>query len=388
MTMIIDTVSTLEQVANECSACGVCREECPVLDTMGERFLGDIATSIIQGDEDENDRELIVKCALCGLCSAVCPQELNIAAMMREARDILMQRGYTFPESYRFIWVDHDWNVFSLFKDNYQTQKAYEKWFKTECDTLFFPGCMLLNAAPQIVKSAAEWLDGQNLDVGLIDFLCCGAPIVEVGMKKRAEAYAAALWKRISETGAQRIITACPTCHAKLSDYPKNKTVEIQSIFQLMADAGVRIPANKGEIVTVHDSCPDRWGTIGTHVRQILSDHDVREMEHSKEKTICCGSGGIVSAVSAELCESRAQRRLDEVYAAGADACITYCMACAHRLSGSGSEIPVTHLLELIFNSPVDHLKYNEMINSMWDGNIGDQNLYNIQNSKKLGCIK
>ncbi|WP_054689769.1 heterodisulfide reductase-related iron-sulfur binding cluster [Desulfosarcina cetonica] len=111
----------------------------------------------------------------------------------------------------------------------------------------------------------------------------------------------------------------------------------------------------------------------------LLKDYELKEMAHHGANTICCGSGGLVSAVDHMVCAFRAQTRLDEVAATGADTCVTYCMACAHRLASQTDTNNVAHILELVMDDRVDYEKFDEMAGAMWDGPVGERNIERMQ---------
>jgi Fe-S oxidoreductase len=81
-------------------------------------------------------------------------------------------------------------------------------------------------------------------------------------------------------------------------------------------------------------------------VRQLVkaAGYEFEEMAHSRERSICCGSGGMVPAVAPALAKQMTEARLAE---AGHDL-VTYCAACRARFAAAGR--PSLHLLDLIFN--------------------------------------
>ena len=70
----------------------------------------------------------------------------------------------------------------------------------------------------------------------------------------------------------------------------------------------------------------------------------VEEMAHNRERSICCGSGGMVPAVAPELAKKMTDFRLSE---ATRDL-VTYCASCRARLAKAGH--PTLHVLDLPFN--------------------------------------
>jgi hypothetical protein len=108
---------------------------------------------------------------------------------------------------------------------------------------------------------------------------------------------------------------------------------------------------------------------------------------HGKD-AICCGSGGIVSMIEPEICQSRAQRRMSEFYQSGANICVTGCMACAHRLARASRPNEVIHCLELVFNVRVDYAQIEANVNAMWEGEQGEINQRRIAQASKVQYLK
>jgi hypothetical protein len=70
----------------------------------------------------------------------------------------------------------------------------------------------------------------------------------------------------------------------------------------------------------------------------------VEEMEHSGEKTLCCGEGGAVGCLSPELPATWTHLRKSE---AGGKRMLTYCAGCVNFL---GKVSPTSHILDLVFD--------------------------------------
>ncbi len=381
--MASDARETLGKAREACLGCQACLPACEHLEKLGSLSLHDVAEQALSGQVDEKVKDYLLKCDLCGLCSQNCPAQLDIPATVMAARQALLENGTTDPELYRAMWVDHDWNATTLYRDTYQID--YRDLIKPRCDTLFFPGCSLANQAPGLVRAAVKWITGHvdpktGLMVG-----CCGLPLAQIGLGERVARYAGWLWKMLRDTGARRIVTACPNCHYHLLNCNSLPGVEVVSLYKLLADAGVRAPNTGAGKITIHDSCPDRQtGELGRWVREILSNYEIVEMAHHGPQSICCGSGGIVSMIDPEICSYRATRRLKEFNEAGADICVTYCATCASRLSRVFGPGKVRHVLELVFNQSVDYAQNAEREKALWEGKRGEHNINRLENSRPL----
>lgn len=380
-----DMKGRLSVISDRCKRKGVCRNFCDLIDSLGDTTPGDIAENIIKSKTDSFLTDFVFKCSLCGLCREYCTHDVDIPDMVRTLKGHLFKTGTVDPEIYRPLFVDHDWNFFSIYRDSYEIEQAYSDLFREKCDVLFFPGCTLANESVDLVRRSVSWMADTfgNARISLT-LLCCGAPLHEMGLEERFFAFTEYLSQIIHDSGAGVLVTACPSCHLRLSTIESVSDIQIISLYELLREKGVKVDGSDSHVITVHDACPARYNNIGAHVRGLLTDYTIREMKHSGKKTICCGSGGLVSAYDRETCKKRAQNRMQEVEKTQAEICVTYCMACTHRLSAEKNDVDVRHILEMIFKKHPDRSQYNKNIEMMWQGDLGDRNAELLLNSTLL----
>ncbi len=153
--------------------------------------------------------------------------------------------------------------------------------------------------------------------------------------------------REITRLGAGELIAACTHCRHTIGEHLPG--IRTRSIYEVMLEMGLPPGANNaaGGIFNLHDACGARQSP-GIHeaVRRLVtaSGHRIEEMEHNRERAICCGSGGMVPAVHPELAGKMTAFRLSK---ASRDL-VTYCASCRARFAGAGRES--LHLLELLFN--------------------------------------
>lgn len=280
------------------------------------------------------------------------------------------------------MWVDYDWNAITLYRDTFRLDVSHFE--RACCDVVFMPGCSLLNEGPELVPCTLDWLEevlGMTVGLGTN---CCGMPLYEMGLLERTRLYEDRLWKKICATGARMLVLACPNCMGRLAERGVREGVEVRSLYELMASAGLRAHALETSAVTVHDSCPARGTQTGAWVRSLLADFDIIEMEHCGDCSTCCGSGGAVSLYDYPLRERRAEERVGEFLATGVPLCVTYCMSSCSTLTLPSVPNRVRHILELVFEKPIDHVGYQQKVQGMWEGEWGEYNSYRLQNSCPL----
>jgi Fe-S oxidoreductase len=352
-----------------------------------------IADRLLENDISDELVAAIQRCSLCGFCSGNCPHQLNPAELMQAARARLISEGRIEVSDYRLMLVDEPTHFFHLYRDTWRI--TYQDLDKKNCPNLFFPGCSLAGYAPELTRAAWNWLTGQGLTVGL-SVGCCGLPLQNIGLVKRAKVHLTALRDDLHARGIEQIIVACPNCYYFLRTHFDG--FRVISLYQLLNDAGVSVSGHA--TVAVHDACPDRFsGEIGRCVRALLQDEMIEELPHHGAKTQCCGAGGIVSMVDPEVSTVRARKRLNEIQRSTAEFCVSACMACVKRLNGvetgtgttetgvPGEACPgIKHILELVFNQNIDHEKLDLRLKTMWKGEHGARNLQRLNASEPNFC--
>ena len=368
MTEKITPNDVLRTISEGCESCGVCAAACELLADL-DSTPGEIAASLIRDELGDGLLAAIQRCDLCGACAQDCPAGLQPASLFLAARQRLMESGALSPDDYDVMLVDRDWHSFTLYRATYGIDNA--DLLADSYESLFFPGCTLANYAPELTRAAFTWLQGQGLQLGFTD-LCCGKPLASIGLSERAGRLLDRLCAQVKAAEAHEIITTCPNCEAQLRA-AQLSGIRIRSLYDLMEQAGIRLNGN--QTLTFHDSCPDRNNEANPRsVRALLSGFPRVEMASRGKDTICCGSGGIVSMIDPDLCTRRADRRLAEFTASGADLCVTSCMACSYRLARASQPGQVRHCLELVFDRLVDYAEVERMTHAMWEGAQGEIN--------------
>jgi len=219
----------------------------------------------------------------------------------------------------------------------------------TSSDTVYFVGCLpyydvlfkkIGAQGVEIARSAVRVLNRLGIEpIILANERCCGHDLLWEGdvanFRKLAELNIAML----RETGAKRIVTACPECAQTLKvDYAAhvgNLGMEVVHISQLLAQKigeGELLITNHDisrHITTYHDPCRlGRFMDVYEEPRQILSalGLELVEMEHSGKNAWCCGTSCWTNcgAVNKQIQVAR----LREAQATGAELLVTACAKC------------------------------------------------------------
>jgi fumarate reductase (CoM/CoB) subunit B len=367
-----------EDVDETCIRCGICEKSHKEAQFVPFMF-GDLAERLLVIDKaSASDIDVLLSdellylirgCALCGECTAACPVGISASECMMNARIFLDMLRPEIRHDYQDLRTDESGNLFErirairgiAFEDYLDAPVSSEA---PKNATLFFPGCSLVAYAPEITELVAGYLEECADSVG-VTVSCCGNPIRDMGLSEEFVNYAHYLNERLHSHQVTRLIIACPNCFDAFTSMKDEKlidtTIELVPLPEFLVAQGAKIDpsvcAQAGFCsASVHDSCPDRFSLrFGNSLRTLLGGVvELREMEHAKEHTICCGAGGLVSSFDVQRCMLRADRRLDEFAATGADCLVTGCVSCSSALRRSDDSLPVRHYLELLFDTPID----------------------------------
>ncbi len=314
----------IQRVQDQCIQCNICVKECTFLKENGDPL--DLATFFTA----EPLSSLPFSCSLCGLCSAVCPKDVDPADLFFQQRRHLVQTT-------------------ALRYKEHGPLRHYEKmgrskilsWYglPSHCDTVFFPGCALPGTRQQRVLDVVLNLQKQIPGLGVV-LDCCTKPSHDLGDRAVFRKQFQRIHDFLHKKGIRNVLVACPNCYRMFNDYGKGFKVE--TIYERLTPH----PGNPPQTITVHDPCGVRFQPqIHQAVRQLLekSHATINEMVHHGPKTICCGEGGGVGFLRPDLAQDWTRKRGDE---AGGQKVITYCAGCSHYL---GREMNASHLLDLLF---------------------------------------
>lgn len=293
---------------------------------------------MILGKHDANI--LINSCSLCGLCKEVCPEGLHLGELCREARAEMFKKGKMPPSAHDFPIRD------MAFSNGEQCVLTRHQPVHTSSSHIFFPGCQLSGSAPEHVERAYAYLTEQVPGgVGLM-LRCCGAPAEWSG---RTELFSAGLQEikdQWQEMGRPRVILACSTCYQMFKKHlPDVETISLWELYDQYGLPKVN-NAQRPSVVAVHDACTTRHeGHIHEIVRKILQQTGCRieELPASRDKTECCGYGGLMQFANRGLADNVIRRRINE---SPADY-VAYCAICRDNFAAKGKK--TYHLLDLIY---------------------------------------
>ena len=311
-----------------CTNCGTCLPECAFLKKHGTPRQ--IAESFNAADPKLLSRPF--ECALCGLCSTVCPAGLDLEGLFLEMRREAVDRGRgDYPEHKPLLTYEKMGTSrrFSLYR------------LPRECKTIFFPGCSLSGTRPEGVKKIFSRLQQIDPTIGIV-FDCCLKPSHTLGREQCANAIFAEMNDWLVRQGVEEVLVACPNCQMMFTTL--GREIKVKTAWEVLADSPEQLEQTSGT-VTVHDPCVIRNSEpVHKAVRALLARQGltVEEMPHTGRTTLCCGLGGAVNFFAPELTEIWGVIRKEE---AKGRRIITYCAGCVQAL---GEHTPTNHLADVL----------------------------------------
>jgi glutamate synthase (NADPH/NADH) small chain len=339
-----------EQEAGRCLQCQCleCVKVCAYLERFGaypKRYTREIYNneSIVMGTRHAN--KLINSCSFCGLCEQVCPNDFAMQDLCLEARRSMVRRGKMPASAHEFMLLDLEFSRSDRFA-LVRSQPGHKASAR-----VFFPGCQLCASAPGQVRRAYDHLcrsfqDGVGLILG-----CCGAPAYWAGDDTSFQKGAEAFREKWDGLGRPTVILACSTCYKVFKE--NLGEIPILSLWTVLEEIG--LPAAERQAASaplaVHDPCTTRHEPeIQESARTLLErlNKPVEELRLSREKTECCGFGGLMEDANPALAKEVVARRARE----SALDYVTYCAVCRDKLASVGKR--TMHLLDLIFPDPAE----------------------------------
>ena len=279
----------------------------------------------------------VYSCNVCGYCKSVCPEQVDMGALVQFSRAARLSAG-VHPAALHDFWLrEMDFatseGAFSAAPRGRQT-----------CEYAFYPGCQLGAANPEHVLKSYEFL-ARSRDAGVI-LGCCGAPAYWAGDEKRLRANVEQTRKTWEALGKPTMVFACATCESLFSllmpDIPG------VSLYTLLASSDSLTPTSVFAEAAVFDPCAARHDeAMEASVRQLARKAGV-ELEELDRRNRCCGYGGHIRVANPVLYDEITQHRAE----ASDKPYLVYCANCGEVFASRGKEC--AHVLDLAFGLPVD----------------------------------
>jgi heterodisulfide reductase subunit D len=354
-----------------CTNCQICADVCPAVSASldGElsaiyriKGLRKILMSRIgflsnffakKGPSEEQLKhfsDTVFRCTLCGNCQEVCPVGIHLRDIWLSLRqDMVHSKSY--PKKIDMIQenLKESRNVFA--EDNEERADWVEDmrdipehgYIKDQAEIVYFTGCVAayFPLAQKIPMALAEILDTGNVDFTLLgeEEWCCGFPMLGAGLKDMFNEFMNHNLEAIREKGAKRVVFACPSCYQMWREYyPSEFEIVHATQFLLELVKENRLPLKDLPMtVTYHDPCDlGRGAKVYEEPRELIrSIPGVKlvELAQNRQNCQCCGGGGNLEMIDADLATEIAKRKIEDAQGTGAQAIITSCQQCVRTMA-------------------------------------------------------
>ena len=333
--------------------------------------------------------KMINSCTMCGLCGEKCHLGISMRDIIQETRESMVEKGKMPPSAHDFALKDMEFSNSSHFfmvkspppiseeKRNERERELFtypritfskyaQSLFKgdepgtEQVDYLFYPGCQLAASYPEYVEKAYEYLLSRIKEGVGIMLGCCGAPADWAGRQDLMENSVARFRDVWTEMGKPTFILACSSCCGIFEKYlPEIPFISLWEVFERY---GLPETIQKGtnHILNVHDACSTRHNkNIHDSLRNLAVKlgYEIQELKYAREKTKCCGYGGLVYFANREQTKDFVQDRINE----SDEDFLVYCAMCKDLLVEGGKS--TYHILDLIFGENLDEIAHKKMPN-------------------------
>jgi Fe-S oxidoreductase/FAD/FMN-containing dehydrogenase len=307
--------------AYTCAQCGYCVNECDQYYGRGwesqsprgkwfflkEYFAGRM-------DLDQEQADTFLACTTCEMCDYYCQLDLPIERSWMTLRENLVQkRGMMTIPPFEIMAqsLDNQRNIWASYRED------RDKWMpddirakiKDKADIAYFAGCTASFVEKDVAVGTVRLLDDAGIEFTYLGDkeACCGIPMLVAGKWDVFERILKMNIANMQKHGAKTVVTSCPACLLMWRTiYPQwaeklgmDFDIEARHYSEVLMDKldvlkpKFKVPLNK--TVAWHDSC--HIGRAGAGIydapRELLKaipGIKFKEMEHNREKALCCGS--------------------------------------------------------------------------------------------------
>jgi heterodisulfide reductase subunit D len=354
-----------------CTQCRLCADVCPAVSASKDGMLSALSrmkglkdvlksrTGLFRrllgkkGPSEEQWKQFsstVFRCTLCANCQEVCPVGIGLKDLWLSLRLDLVRSG-NYPKKTEMIRdnLQESHNVFAEANEERadwvgDMRDAPEHGYvKGRAEVVYFTGCVAayFPLAQKIPMAMAEILDAGGVDFTLLgeDEWCCGFPLLGAGIGGMLQRFVKHNLEAVRRKGAGRVVFSCPSCYQIWREhYPREFEIchASELLLELVGEGGVplkELPLT----VTYHDPCDlGRGARVFDEPREVIRSIPgikLIELPKNRENCQCCGGGGNLEMIDAELSSAIASRKIEAVVSTGAQVVVSTCQQCVRTMA-------------------------------------------------------
>lgn len=275
--------------------------------------------------------ELFFKCTECMACTDACVQRIDVAAVLREARQAAVATGvHAHPRS---VFGSAEEALVGLAEVHALPANS------GPVRTLFVPGCEVAAQSPGEVALGLRLLEAIGEGPVALASSCCGYLQAAAGFSDVFVRKARELAATVPATA--RVVAGSGACQRALTCYKDSgvavgPVVSLVEVLERAVHSSPRRLKRLGGTVAVFDGCTQlrRQGLMAL-VRRVLERvvrTPVVELRWQGSESHCCGAGGAYRLTSPEGAAEAGRRIAAMAAEAGANTLVTFDSSCAVHL--------------------------------------------------------
>ncbi len=343
-----------------CARCGFCTFVCPAyLDTLWDSQsprgkLYQLRELIKKKQPIPADfAERIFRCTLCGACQEICQTKIPLLHFWQIIRQEVNLAGH-WPEIVHFLDknIQQSQNIMDLDQEDRtiwadMVDDIVEGHIGKAAATAYFVGCNISfkGSLASIAENTVKLFNHLDIDFTILGEkeFCCGNPYFVAGEWDKAREIAKHHLEELKRLGVKRVVFNCPGCHRAFNEEyshllgeESTKDFEFIPFSQFVAmnlrDGRLKFTKEYSHVVTWHDPCElGRHQNIYDYSREVLAaipGLELREMKHTRNKSDCCGGGGLLKGTNPTMSVRISARRLESAEKTGAEFLLSECPSC------------------------------------------------------------
>ena len=320
----------LTEVSANCTGCGLCVRQCGFLQKHGNPQQLARNYLLQQGSNCTDP----FACHLCGLCTALCPHQVDPAGLFLALRRAEFRQGRAEHPEYKRLRR----------YERLGTSRRFS-WYALpqDCETIFFPGCSLAGSRPETTWKTFAHLRQTIPSIGIV-LDCCTKPSHDLGDEDYFSAMFGELKTYLLHQGINQVLVACPSCERVFSTYAPELTTRM--VYELLNELPLPAAPSITGTVDIHDPCVARFNRSSqSAVRALLGKKGLQlsEPAQSGKTTLCCGAGGAVSYRYPERSAAWQDKHCQQLQTGHL---VSYCASCTQVFAARTRS---SHVLDLLF---------------------------------------